>query len=163
MLRILLLQAVFIPHARRPRVGPDDESKVLEEVAHGAAEYLDRVASELRARGRNVRTLIDERPPAAAILYTADKEQADLIAMSTHGRSGSVPIGDGQYRGKRVAPHGSSILLVKTGAAGRARMTRRKPPLRPGRRRKSVRRHPAVYVVSALPQAARVLPRECAP
>jgi len=76
---ILLLQAVFVPMPVVPESALLTEGKVLEEVARSAAEYLDRVASELRSKGRNVRTVINERPPADAILHIAEQEKADLI------------------------------------------------------------------------------------
>jgi len=85
---ILLLQAVFVPVPVVPETALLTEGKVLEEVAKGAGDYLDRIGSELRASGLKVRTILDERPPAEAILHTADHEEADLIVMSTHGRSG---------------------------------------------------------------------------
>jgi nucleotide-binding universal stress UspA family protein len=47
--------------------------------------YLDRVARELTASGLSVETRLAAGDPARELIRVADAEQADLIAMSTHG------------------------------------------------------------------------------
>jgi nucleotide-binding universal stress UspA family protein len=110
---ILLLQAVFVPMPVVPESALLTEGKILEEVARSAAEYLDRVASELRARGRNVRTVIEERPPADAILHIAEQEKADLIVMSTHGRSGLSRLVMGSIAESVLRHTARTIMFVK--------------------------------------------------
>ncbi len=53
-----------------------------------AKTYLTTVQERLTADGHNVRTLPLQGEAAEAILGAAEKEKADLITMSTHGRSG---------------------------------------------------------------------------
>jgi nucleotide-binding universal stress UspA family protein len=53
-----------------------------------ARGYLERVAADLRAQGRRVRTLLREGPAAEAILDAAAEEKATLVVLSTHGRTG---------------------------------------------------------------------------
>lgn len=53
-----------------------------------AEEYLAPVAVELRAKGIRVDTRVRRGLPAEEIVAAAQEEGADLIAMSTHGRSG---------------------------------------------------------------------------
>src|SRR5262249_36760997 len=53
-----------------------------------AKNYLAAVALRLEARGLRVRTLLGLGPAASEILECAKAEKADLIAMTTHGRSG---------------------------------------------------------------------------
>jgi nucleotide-binding universal stress UspA family protein len=53
-----------------------------------AEEYLGPVAVELRAKGIRVDTRVRRGLPAEEIVAAAKEEGADLIAMSTHGRSG---------------------------------------------------------------------------
>jgi nucleotide-binding universal stress UspA family protein len=110
---ILLLQAVFVPMPVVPESALLTEGKVLEEVARSASEYLDRVASELRAAGRNVRTVIDERPPADAILHVAEQEKVDLIVMSTHGRSGLSRLVMGSIAENVLRRTARTIMFVK--------------------------------------------------
>lgn len=50
--------------------------------------YLEATAVRLRNRGLTVDMLVHEGNPADAILDAVDVAQADLIAMTTHGRSG---------------------------------------------------------------------------
>jgi len=110
---ILLLQAVFVPMPVVPESVLLTEGKVLEEVARSAAEYLDRIAADLRTEGRKVRSIIDERPPADAILHTAEQEQVDLIVMSTHGRSGLSRLVMGSIAESVLRHTHRTILLVK--------------------------------------------------
>ncbi len=110
---ILLLQAVYVPMPVVPESALLSEGKILEEVARNAAEYLDRIGSELRANGQRVRTIIDERPPAEAILHTADQEQADLIVMSTHGRSGLSRLVMGSIAESVLRHTRCTIMFVK--------------------------------------------------
>jgi nucleotide-binding universal stress UspA family protein len=53
-----------------------------------AAEYLAAMASELRAKGVRVTKDVRRGEPVAEILAGAREAEADLIAMTTHGRSG---------------------------------------------------------------------------
>jgi nucleotide-binding universal stress UspA family protein len=53
-----------------------------------AEEYLAPVAVELRAKGIRVDTRVRRGVPAEEIVAAAKEEGVDLIAMSTHGRSG---------------------------------------------------------------------------
>jgi nucleotide-binding universal stress UspA family protein len=48
-------------------------------------DYLERTAAELRGRGLNVSCLLAMGNPPEEILKTADREQCDLIAMTSHG------------------------------------------------------------------------------
>jgi nucleotide-binding universal stress UspA family protein len=53
-----------------------------------AEEYLAALAVELRNKGIRVETLVRRGIPSAEILAGAREVGADLIAMTTHGRSG---------------------------------------------------------------------------
>jgi nucleotide-binding universal stress UspA family protein len=53
-----------------------------------AAEYLAPLAAEMKGRGVRVQTVVRRGDPRAEILAGAREVGADLIAMTTHGRSG---------------------------------------------------------------------------
>jgi nucleotide-binding universal stress UspA family protein len=53
-----------------------------------AEEYLSAMASELRTKGVRATTEVRRGEPVAEILAGARDAEADLIAMTTHGRSG---------------------------------------------------------------------------
>jgi nucleotide-binding universal stress UspA family protein len=61
----------------------DPEKRRLE-----AEEYLAPIAVELRAKAVRVRTMVRRGEPAQEILAGAREADADLVAMTTHGRSG---------------------------------------------------------------------------
>jgi nucleotide-binding universal stress UspA family protein len=53
-----------------------------------AEKYMASIAAELRAKGVRVTTAVRRGEPVAEILAGAREVDADLIAMTTHGRSG---------------------------------------------------------------------------
>jgi len=65
-------------------VAADDAEKLRE----SAEEYLATVAADLRARGVRVTLAVRFGDAVAEILAGAREAEADLIAMTTHGRSG---------------------------------------------------------------------------
>ncbi|GAB4229775.1 MAG: universal stress protein [Deltaproteobacteria bacterium] len=85
---LLFLQAVNLPMPVVPEAILVPDSKWLDEAKRNAVAYLDGVAAPLRNQGIRVKAIVDERPPADAILHVAEREEAGLIVMSTHGRGG---------------------------------------------------------------------------
>jgi nucleotide-binding universal stress UspA family protein len=68
-----------------------DMSKYLEKFDHQRKEtetYLASLQEEFRAKGIKVQTLIGHGLVAKAIIDAAEHENADLVAMASHGRSG---------------------------------------------------------------------------
>jgi nucleotide-binding universal stress UspA family protein len=53
-----------------------------------ARTYLAGLATEMRAKGLRVETLVRRGEPVSEILAAAQNTGADLIAMTTHGRTG---------------------------------------------------------------------------
>jgi nucleotide-binding universal stress UspA family protein len=75
----------YAPLAQASRVDLKMSQAGLDE----AQRYLDRVAARLHAEGAAIRTrALQAAHPAVAILEEAHRQGADLIAMTTHGRSG---------------------------------------------------------------------------
>jgi len=69
-----------------PGADPTDEQVA---VVREAEEYLAAVAERLAKRGlKDVDTSVWYGPAAAAVIEAAKLKKADLIVMSTHGRSG---------------------------------------------------------------------------
>jgi len=63
---------------------PFDDAAELQ----GAREYLDEVAGRLIASGASVEVEVTVGLPSAVIPRVAQEQQADVIAMATHGRGG---------------------------------------------------------------------------
>jgi nucleotide-binding universal stress UspA family protein len=68
--------------------GSDFLSKVTEIGRVEAENYLANLSRRLKSEGWNVTTSLAHGAAAAKILEYAEKNQVDLIVMSTHGRSG---------------------------------------------------------------------------
>jgi nucleotide-binding universal stress UspA family protein len=83
LLRVLVPVPPVVVEGRRHVVVEDVEGRWRE-----AEEYLAGVASRLMAKGIRVRTKIGRGDPASEILTAAGTTGADLIAMTTHGRTG---------------------------------------------------------------------------
>jgi nucleotide-binding universal stress UspA family protein len=60
----------------------------IRKIKQGVQNYLDKIALSLRQRGIAVTTIVVEGHAAEEIIKAAQQTNADLIAMSTHGRSG---------------------------------------------------------------------------
>lgn len=80
---VILFRA--IPDVGLPRL---DQNLIISKLTEGAEEYLGEVRERLEDQGVSCRTLTRRGEPAEAILAACGEEGADLIAMSTHGRSG---------------------------------------------------------------------------
>jgi nucleotide-binding universal stress UspA family protein len=66
-----------------------DPTNAQVQVVREAEQYLDSTRESLEKRGvTNVATGVWYGPPAAAIIEAARLNEADLIVMSSHGRSG---------------------------------------------------------------------------
>ena len=85
---MVLVHVLPAPHVVEARwLGPEFTDFV--KAMHDAGQkYLDKIDSRLSARGLDVKVRIVSGDPAARIIEVAREEKADLIAMSTHGRSG---------------------------------------------------------------------------
>ena len=97
-------------------VGPAIEAAAEEtdREEKGADNYLSRLVSNWRAEGIDAGCTVVEGSPAVKIIETAHSLGVDLIAMSTHGRSGlSRPV-SGSVAGRGGAGSGHS------GPAGQA-------------------------------------------
>ncbi len=88
--RVILLQVIepavimVSPYDIAPYNAVDEMQRQIAE----AQSYLDGIESRLRDKGVQVKHCIEQGPVTPGILAVAEREQADLIAMASHGRSG---------------------------------------------------------------------------
>ncbi len=73
---------------QHPPSSEADTMEPMEILRESAADYLKSIENGLASQGARVRSRVVEGFPASAILETAKTEDATLIAMSTHGRTG---------------------------------------------------------------------------
>jgi nucleotide-binding universal stress UspA family protein len=94
---VILLEVTTSPEKLMAELSPGldvaspvllDPTEILDEEHAAASEYLANVAGRLRGAGLTVQT--DEQPGSVAdeIVQRAHDLHADLIAMTTHGRTG---------------------------------------------------------------------------
>ncbi len=110
---ICLLQVVSA--STFPGVDPTEaQVKVVQE----AEEYLKGLENHLRAKGLDVDTHVRYRNDAEEILDHAAQKEIDLVAMSTHGRSGVKRFFLGSVAEKVVRHTPKPVYLVRcTGSA----------------------------------------------
>jgi nucleotide-binding universal stress UspA family protein len=95
-----------------------------------AQAYLAGLAAELQAKGARVTTLVRRGEPVAEILAAARDEDADLIAMSTHGRTGPARLLFGSVAEGVLRHAGIPVFLMKHTGREIARRRREAPAAR---------------------------------
>ena len=76
---------VAVGEASAPVSYTDEELNLIKK---RVLDYLDRAGETLRSKGVTVNTRVSAGNAAEEILKAADEVKVDMIAMSTHGRSG---------------------------------------------------------------------------
>jgi universal stress protein A len=104
-------------------------SLLLDEQRAVATQQLARLSAKLEQKGQRHRTMLKTGVPAQVIADTARSKHADLIVMSTHGRTGLAHILMGSVTEKVVRHAGCPVLTVRRMALkGRKRAPRSKKP-----------------------------------
>ncbi len=97
-------------------------AELLEEQWRVAQSELLRVRARQQRAGRHVRTLLRRGPPAPTIVNTAKREDADLIVMATHGRTGMAHLLIGSVAERVVRTATCAVLTVRHRSAARSRL-----------------------------------------
>ncbi len=106
----ILRHWVVVGEASAPVSYTEDELALIKQ---RVSNYLESTAESLRSRGVTVRTIVCSGNAAEEILKTADELNADLIAMSTHGRSGLRRMAFGSITDKVLRGAGRPVLMVR--------------------------------------------------
>jgi nucleotide-binding universal stress UspA family protein len=107
-----LTAAVWVadPALAAPLAAPEMVRRGEEE----ARKYLDAVAHRLEAEGVRVHARVEVAANVAlAILEAARREQADLVALATHGRTGLVRLALGSIADKVLRGSPTPVLLFR--------------------------------------------------
>ena len=100
---------------------------ILDEQLHVAKQQLSRIEADLKKKkGQRARALLKTGSPAQVIADTAKKERADLIVMSTHGRTGLAHIVMGSVAEKVVRSAHCAVLTVRRDAVRKRARTAKK-------------------------------------
>jgi nucleotide-binding universal stress UspA family protein len=103
----LLRHWVVVGEASAPVSYTDEELRIIKERVAG---NLAAVAQKIQRPDVSVKTIVSAGNAAEEILKAADSIRADLIAMSTHGRSGLRRLAFGSVTDKVL--HGARIPVL---------------------------------------------------
>ena len=85
----------------------------VELIKQRSKEYLKKTGEGLKSKGAIVKTKVDTGNAVEAIIEAADEIKADMIAMSTHGRSGLRRLAFGSITAKVLREANVPILTVR--------------------------------------------------
>jgi len=89
-------------------------AELQEQLRRQAEEYMRARAGELRGQGLDVKAIVVEGSPVAdQIIDLAQAEEADLVVMSTHGRSGLGRWVYGSVARKVLSGAHCPVLLIR--------------------------------------------------
>ena len=97
---------------------PTMSVRLLEALQEDAETYLAQQKEVWHAEGYNVQIEITRSDTATAIIHAASTLKADLIAMTTHGRTGIGRMTLGSVADRVVRSAHLPVLLVRAAAAG---------------------------------------------
>jgi nucleotide-binding universal stress UspA family protein len=112
---IILLQVIepgatmVTPYDMVPYYDADLAQQWVEE----AKQYLGSVSNAFKEKGLNVEALVEQGPVVRTILDVAEREDVDLIAMASHGRSGLARVFYGSVAAGILHQADRPLLLVR--------------------------------------------------
>ena len=106
----LLRHWVVVGEASAPVSYTDEELRLIKE---RVAAYLDKTGASLRTKRVNVSTIVRTGNAADEILKAVEETKADLVAMSTHGRSGLRRLAFGSITDKVLRHSPVPVLTVR--------------------------------------------------
>jgi nucleotide-binding universal stress UspA family protein len=113
--QVILLRVYHVEYGGADTVGHDPE--FYEAIARNCKEnvvaYLQKIQEELHAEGLEVSSLAEEGDVVSTILAVADREGADLIAMSSHGRTGLAQVFYGSVAAGVLHRIDRPLLLIR--------------------------------------------------
>jgi len=85
----------------------------MEQIKKQAMDYLDKTGESLRSKGAIVECKVGVGRAAEEIIKAADEIDADVVAMSTHGRSGFSRWAFGSVTDRVLRGGNKPILMVR--------------------------------------------------
>ena len=106
----LLRHWVVVGEASAPVSYTDEELNIIK---NRVTDYLNRTGEALKSKNIDVNIVVSSGNAAEEILKAADHANADLIAMSTHGRSGLRRLAFGSITDKVLRGSHVPVLMVR--------------------------------------------------
>ena len=121
---VVLLTVGTVPQAieSRPQ-GVAHIDELLNEQEQDLGHYLQEKAHQLVTNRVQVKTRVRFGDPATEIARCAEEEEADAIAMSTHGRTGLDRVLHGSVAGTILRGTGLPLLLLRPADGAFARQS----------------------------------------
>lgn len=113
--RLVLLQvvepmvAMVTPYDMVPYVDKEAAERSMDE----AKAYLAGKEGELRGQGVEVKSIVESGPVVSVILEAAERENADLVAMASHGRTGLSRVFYGSVAAGVLHKADRPLLLIR--------------------------------------------------
>ncbi len=92
---------------------PYYDADLAQQWVEEAKQYLGAVSNAFREKGLDVQVLVEQGPVVRTILDVAEREDADLIAMASHGRSGLARVFYGSVAAGILHQADRPLLLVR--------------------------------------------------
>lgn len=108
--------SILLPSQKQRMVLPvetDVPDRAVEDKLTMAREYLDGIAKKVSEPGLHLSSETIEGRPAPAIIHFAQKIGADLIILTTHGRTGVARMVMGSVADQIVRQSGCPVLLIR--------------------------------------------------
>jgi nucleotide-binding universal stress UspA family protein len=93
-------------------IGQEALGEIRKESRTKAKRYMAKAADKLKKNGINAKTVIIEGMPSDEILNYTEKNQVDLIIMSTHGSSGLTRWAFGSVADKVIRHSPVPVLVI---------------------------------------------------
>lgn len=112
-LEVLLVRVVDIDYPVYASSAYAQMARFTDNRINEATKYLEGVSRDFKSRGLTVRTRVLRGSPARALLDLAHETPNDLIAMTTHGRSGLSRWLTGSVAEALIRASGDPVLVVR--------------------------------------------------
>jgi len=114
---LLHVDQPLAPVMMTPELGPSMDvgamGRIAEEQRMLAQKELDKIAGKLREGGLKVKVQLKVGSPFLEILHAAQSENADLIVLGTHGRTGLAHVLMGSVAERVVQKAPCPVLTIR--------------------------------------------------
>jgi len=107
-----LLRVPEAPEPQRFGTMVEELGRLRAEAETEASQYLEEIATALRAEGIETHVLVTGSRPAETIIDVAEKRDVDVIMLSTHGQGGLEGLLVGSVADRVVQQTHRPVLLV---------------------------------------------------
>ncbi|MFC1489570.1 universal stress protein [Thermodesulfobacteriota bacterium] len=115
-------RVIFVQIVRLPRISGVEEYSMelhrreMEQRFKEAESYLKSLKGEFREKGIHARTHVVHGPVVNTIINIAEREAVDLIAMTSHGRTGLARVFYGSVAAGLLHLADRSLLIIRSRA-----------------------------------------------